>query len=665
MGLNSGAAVSVANVSNVEKFYLQSTADTLAIDFTKTNAETHVYNYNSSGASSFTGISSANVELGVIGGAAGKTQTFAFDATNTAAAATLVVNGAAGTAAITDHAAVKTVTVKAQGTASTMAGLTLGNSVTKLNLEGAVKLDIKATNLAATVTEINASASTGGVLVQQDQALNQKFTGGTGNDTFIAGAAGTNITKDDSIDGGDGQDTFTIKTAVSTAGATAGIKNFEILGLDGTTGNITQDMDLFPYTTVAVSANACSHVLNNVLNNTTINFNGDVTDFTPTLKTNTATDAMTFNVGGTAGGVTVTKVSPDVRLETLTFNSQGTAANTITEIGTAVGNVAFTGATGLTLTKVSNVTGVLDFSKMTSAVTIGNLAGAVTNAGSVSNQTITTTDLGDTIYVQNTSASDDSGTANTGVLINAGAGNDTVTVDAKAKLTTSTIDLGAGNDVLTIGNNTNVQSLTIKDGAGFDKLTLGTAAATDTKNLQISATNSNDGLWVAEAVNSQAAGAGTNISFKGALANGTGTTSAAASVATDASSGTSIGTDLAGVISTNSNATVFIIQRNLTGDAATAVTNAATWVDAATAMARADLVEAALATAIGTVTGLDSALGTSDKVLMAFDNGTHSVLAYVTNTDTTVANTLTAAEIQVVGVFANTAALVATQDFIA
>lgn len=652
LGLGSGGAVSFANVSNMEKFYLQSTADTLTVDFSKTGAETHVYNYNSTGAATFSNISSASVELGSIGGTAGKTNTFAFASTNTGTAATLVVNGAVGTTAITDHTAVKTVTVKSEGSASTMGGLTLGSSVTKLVLQGDKKLDISATNLGTTIVEIDASASTGGVVVQQAQAINQKFTGGAGNDTFKMGAAGTNLAKEDVLNGGDGTDTLEITTAIGSTAVAANVTNFEVLAINGA---ITQDMDNFPVSTInLVGANAVT--LNNVANNATVNVNA--TGATPTinLKTNGAADALTVNIGNTAGGYTVASLNPDVRYELITVNSQGSAANTITVIGTAVNNVAFTGATGLTLTEVTNVTGVLDFSKMTAGVTVGS--DAATGVGSVANQTVTTTDLVDTIHIRNAG-----GGGVSGVVVNAGAGNDTATIYAEARLTGAVIDLGAGNDTITYETNALVSSVTIADGAGVDNITIADQADTSNVVLRMAATDSSDGAFVT-GLETLGAGVGTDISYKGGLVNGTGTTSAAASVAVDASSATTIATDLATVLAANANATVFIAQRNLTGDVSTALTSAATWVDAATFATRADALETALASAIGTVTGLDTALGTSDKVLMGFDNGTHSVLVYVTNTDTSVANTLTAAEIEVVGVFASTAAL-AAQDFVA
>jgi hypothetical protein len=62
----------------------------------------------------------------------------------------------------------------------------------------------------------------------------------------------------------------------------------------------------------------------------------------------------------------------------------------------------------------------------------------------------------------------------------------------------------------------------------------------------------------------------------------------------------------------------------------------------------------------GTIVGLDTTLGTSDAVLFVFsDAGTgHSLALRVTNADQSTTNTLTADEIEVIGVF-NTATLVA------
>ena len=60
--------------------------------------------------------------------------------------------------------------------------------------------------------------------------------------------------------------------------------------------------------------------------------------------------------------------------------------------------------------------------------------------------------------------------------------------------------------------------------------------------------------------------------------------------------------------------------------------------------------ETSLATLLGTISGLDAALGTTETVLLNVDDGTNSVVLKVTNTDTSTANTLTAEELDLVAI---------------
>jgi hypothetical protein len=397
----------------------------------------------------------------------------------------------------------------------------------------------------------------------------------------------------------------------------------------------------------------------NVLNNTVVNLSVNATDFTPTLKTNTAADAITFNIGGTGGGLTISKISPDVRYETITVNSVGTSANTLTEIGTAVGNVAFGGSTGITLSKATAVTGVLDFSKMGVGVTVGGTAD--NGVGVVSNQSVIGSGYADTVNVDN----DATGAATSGISVDLGAGADTLTVAASA-IGSSTFTLGAGNDSVSIADVGGTANVFVV-GSGIDRISSVDQTNTNQVVIRTSATSDADAFVLTPAAAADlalGAGVGIDFSYKGALANGTGTTSAAASAVNVASS-TSVSADLSAALIANANATVFNVAYDLSGDASTALTNLATWVDAATFATRTATFKSALSTLIGTVTGLDSALSSTDKVLITFDNGSHGVIMLVQNTDTAAANTLTAAEMTLVGVINGATAGVVANSFIA
>jgi hypothetical protein len=127
--------------------------------------------------------------------------------------------------------------------------------------------------------------------------------------------------------------------------------------------------------------------------------------------------------------------------------------------------------------------------------------------------------------------------------------------------------------------------------------------------------------------------------FNGAVLNDTATTITAVSNET-----------LAGAIAADVDATVYIVSTAFTDAAAT---DMAALVAATTASAITSTYatfEESFATVLGTVAGLDSALNTSETILLNVADGTNSVILKVTNTDTSTANTLTAAELDLVAI---------------
>lgn len=88
----------------------------------------------------------------------------------------------------------------------------------------------------------------------------------------------------------------------------------------------------------------------------------------------------------------------------------------------------------------------------------------------------------------------------------------------------------------------------------------------------------------------------------------------------------------------------------MTGAAASTLTTLADATTVAGITAAAEAFLTALVAFEGAVVGLDATIGTGETVLFAFDNGTDSVLVKFTNSDTSVANTMTVAELQVVAV---------------
>lgn len=122
------------------------------------------------------------------------------------------------------------------------------------------------------------------------------------------------------------------------------------------------------------------------------------------------------------------------------------------------------------------------------------------------------------------------------------------------------------------------------------------------------------------------------------------------------------GATIAAALAANSNGLVYIAQGSITGDRGeTQLTALAANFSsgAATALVNKLVLSGALS---GTITGLDTAQG-AGSTLWVLNTGVDSVVLRVTNADTTVADTLTTAEVQVIGVFAGTGQLAAA-DFI-
>ena len=442
---------------------------------------------------------------------------------------------------------------------------------------------------------------------------------GAGNDTLDLGAVADTDTGS-SIKGGAGDgDILIISGAAITAEVATQISEFEILNIE-TTG-LTQDADNFGGTIFGTGAAIAAMRIDDLANNAIININHNVsTSLTANIKTDTAADALTVNIGGTAGNVTLASLIPSTTYETVTVNSQGTDANTLSAVGAVVNNMTFTGSTDITVASTNNITGVVTFT------------------ASTANNTVTVTDT-------------------TAQTITFGSGNDTITTGVVAS-STQTINGGAGNDTMTAGIITTAGVLQLNGDAGSDTITVAamtgaTTASSATINggtgvdfitLDANSGNSVDVVSTATTLTDadKITGFTTTVDdfdYDGALVNDAATTITAVSNAT-----------LAGGIAADVDATVYIISTAVTDAAATdmAALVAATTTSAITSTYAT--FETSLATLLGTISGLDAALGTTETVLLNVDDGTNSVILKVTNTDTSTANTLTAAELDLVAI---------------
>ena len=442
---------------------------------------------------------------------------------------------------------------------------------------------------------------------------------GADNDTLDLGAVADTDTGS-SIKGGAGDgDILIISGAAITAEVATQISEFEILNIE-TTG-LTQDADNFGGTIFGTGAAIAEMRIDDLANNAIININHNVsTSLTANIKTDTAADALTVNIGGTAGNVTLASLIPSTTYETVTVNSQGTDANTLSAVGAVVNNMTFTGSTDITVASTNNITGVVTFT------------------ASTANNTVTVTDT----TAQTITFGSGNDTITTGVVasstqtINGGAGNDTMTAGIITTAGVLQLNGDAGSDTITVAamtGATTASSATINGGTGFDFITLdaNSGNSVDVVSTATTLTDADKITGFTTTVD--------DFDYDGALVNDAATTITAVSNAT-----------LAGGIAADVDATVYIISTAVTDAAATdmAALVAATTTSAITSTYAT--FETSLATLLGTISGLDAALGTTETVLLNVDDGTNSVLLKVTNTDTSTANTLTAAELDLVAI---------------
>lgn len=252
-----------------------------------------------------------------------------------------------------------------------------------------------------------------------------------------------------------------------------------------------------------------------------------------------------------------------------------------------------------------------------------------------------------------------SGAGTVGITSGALAANVNTVVDASAATGALTLDLslatanpvrvigGAAADVIT----TSAQADLVNGGAGIDAITI-TAGNADVQSDAIASANADDITGFVSGTN--------DFDYNGALSNGSG---AGAGIATtEVASSTTIALALATADAEND--IVFIATTDLAGAVETA---ADACVTGTMTGAEATALEEALVGTGGALNGaianLDTILGASDAVLFQFSTDTDTFVIRVTNSDRAVTNTLTAAEIELVGVFTATTDLVAA-DYI-
>ena len=663
--LNAGT-VTPAALTGVENITFTALG-TATVDFDNATGVTSITSLGSSGALTVDDIQALTTSITVQNNTVA--QTFVFkDAAVVGTADTMTVNLDGAGAAVTiggetdADGDIETFAIVASGGASDLvAGNGFGADATTITVDASATLDLGSTAQFLASTNFDASASSAAVTAvfaakatASETALTYKggagadnfdigaFTTeanfgdltvsmGAGNDTLDLGAVADTDTGS-AITGGDGTDTLIISGAALTAAVNAQISGFEVLNIE-TTG-LTQDADNFGATTFGTGAAIAAMVVSNLADDSVINVNHSMTtSMTATLKTDTATDAVTVNIGGTAGAVTLASLIPSTTYETVTVNSQGTTANVLTAVGAVINNMTFTGATALTVSSTNNITGVVDFTASTAANTV-----TVTDTTS---QTISFGSGADTLTASGVVA-----TAQT-QTVNGGAGNDSITAGNLAAGATFAVNGDAGSDTITYNAaNTGASVHNVNGGAGIDFITLGQHASTlDDVISTVAAVADADKVTGFVTTTD-------DFDYNGTLSNDGVTTAVAVSNAT-----------LAGGLAADPNATVFIVSTALTGAAATDMTALVAETTVSGITTDYATFEASLVANLGTIAGLDSTLSTTESVLLNVDDGTNSVVLRITNTDTSTANTLTVDEVELVAIMVAADDL-ATGDFI-
>lgn len=582
------------------------------------NVATNAATDFTSGASSVTDALVINLKDGVTAGAiTNQTTAGVADANGDWTSVTINSTGGTATAAtaantvgalgLSGGATLQSLTINASTSLTTGAitgwdttGATTANKGL-ITITGAGAVNIGALNAA--VEDVVASANSGGVTLTASTQTDFTFVGSTGNDrvtTAAALATGGSI----AAGAGTGDRLIVANSAHVTSTNGSQYSGFEQLQV---ANGVTVDMD-------DLSAN-------NTITSVRLTTGGVVNDMTAAQAA-----AITVTTGGNSATLAVKGADTVGQIDTVKIEaSDGLAAvNTInlaTPVLASIENLELVATDNISVAALTSAT-ALSSIKLSGAGTISLTSGAITPVvnsvvdGSAATGALTI-DYSGVVGAGTTSATSFKG----------GSGNDTITTTGGAA---DLVNGGAGIDSITV----------TKDGAssGF-------------ADVQSDAVKSVDADLVTGFVSTE-----NDFDYNGALSNGTG--AGAGIAATEVASAATIAAALA--TGDAANDIVFIATTDLTGDQETAIDAAVA--GGMTAVEAAAIVNALVATGgalNGAIAGLDTLLGTSDAVLFQFSTDTDTIVVRVTNTDTSTANTLTADEVQLIGVFAATTDLVA------
>lgn len=312
-------------------------------------------------------------------------------------------------------AGVTSLGIAASSNASNVTLINTGAKINSVTMTG--DKVVKLTTALATITTLNASATTGNVTIGGIGASNLAFTGGSGNDKIVMAAT---VTAADVLKGGTGTDTLSVSDAdtIDTAAEVVGITEFEVLeaaGTDATAYNLSIIGVKNTISGLVISATGGDVTASN-LNAATagnITINGDApgtvtltaADFVAGGTSDTATIKIDNSVVKSANGVDITSLvfsNADVlNLQSLgdgssTKVSGGAEENSVALTATDVEKVVITGDEALAFsTAAGTLPTEIDASGMTNsaAVMIDTDASAIVSLlvkGSSKNDTIDT-----------------------------------------------------------------------------------------------------------------------------------------------------------------------------------------------------------------------------------------------------------------------------------
>lgn len=459
-------------------------------------------------------------------------------------ATTLALNLDGGSiGAISGTQAVKYTTVNvATSAATTVADVTL-TAATTLNFSGAAIATLSAITDIGAVTALNSTGA--GVKISGPLPVTTAVTGGNGVETLQIGVTSKAISlgggndvltttgivaTGGSVSAGDGTDTVVMtsaEAAVADNNSTFNTKftGFETLRLSNELA-ATTTLDLAGInnvTTVELAAGsaAADSILSNLVSGGTVKFTAAATALNVGVANAlfSAADVLNLNISSTAGinvgSITAANVETiNIAAADASTASTGSTAvgHTATLVATAAKNIVVTGNNGLTLVNTGNV-----------AVTNFDATGVVANG---------TADTAALLAVSFTGANT---TASAVVTIKGGAGNDTLVGSASKDTITGgaggdivnggmgqdTINTGTGRDVIRIISDVDasaglgVQSTTAAPDIvnGFVLATATTAAAdfSTAANFIASTAGGVNTSMVSIDLNSDGAGAGTNL----------------------------------------------------------------------------------------------------------------------------------------------------------